>query len=254
MPSRLVAGTYLVKVTTRDAQSEVQVVRPSRSLTTAAFAARWARWYSLTNHGKDSRAAFQTWRTSATFVGGAWVVPRATTSHAQTPGGVGTFQITLNPGRYWFYADNAKIKTVTVVGAARPALPAPNPTVVRFGAFRFGAFGGTSVSLPATIPSSGWMKGIGTPGILSVLWAQRLLPGITAADLRDSCGFDQMPANKTCFARGSFVQLGGSVSAGASALWRYRLPPGRYVVGNGGQLSTFDVPFNLGSVSVVTVA
>jgi hypothetical protein len=47
--------------------------------------------------------------------------------------------------------------------------------------------------------------------------------------------------------------MGGSVSAGASALWSYQLPAGRYAVGNGGQLDTFDIPFNLGFVSILTV-
>ena len=96
MPSRLRAGTYVVHVSTTDQMNELQVVRPPSTLSRTRFVALWHAWW---NSGAGTTSSWRAWRTSATFVGGAQVVPRSARYLNRTPGGVGTFAITLRPGR-----------------------------------------------------------------------------------------------------------------------------------------------------------
>ena len=87
--------------------------------------------------------------------------------------------------------------------------------------------------MPRTIPTSGFVLGVGATGWTSVLSMRRLLPGLSDGDL-GTCLMDGLVVPSPCFARPGAAQLGGAVSGGASALWYYRLPPGDYIVGQGG--------------------
>ncbi len=160
-------------------------------------------------------------------------------------GGPGTFAITLSPGRHWFFASingdvfgtpSSRIRQVTVVGTVNRA-PVPTAAVARFAYAR-----GASVTLPRTLPTHGFVLGIGARGLLSTLVFSKLLPGITDAELNDgtTCISDGLPVTKQCFAPVRHSFDGGAVSGGASALWYYSLPPGDYPVGLSGHTCSFD--------------
>lgn len=285
MPSRILAGTYYVHVKTADLGAGLQVVRPPQGnpgYTPTKFYAAWTAFHAHAD-GPGAATTFRSWRTAVTFIGGAQVAPHTQLGFARTPAGVGTFAITLSAGTYWFYADSGNgdpytqwipgkslvanprlVRVVTVVGALPSQRPVPVAALARFGIYpvRAGsvpAIGNvTSVSLPAHLPTAGFIKGLGTPGRISALWVKQLKPGITDADLRGdyTCfgreGLD--PPVKDCFVANTFRVLGGGVSAGASALWYYVLPPGEYVMGNGGHDENYRFLFSQGLVSRVTVS
>jgi len=233
MPARLYAGTYYVHVTTTNQWNRLQVVRPPRGLTKASFYALYRAWWTTVPRGSAaSRAAFTRWSTSVTFVGGATVSRDGDSFALGTPRGIGTFAITLSPGRYWFFTSSyggprgtaAQIREVTVVGTWNRAT-VPVAAVARF------TPAGT-VTMTRKIPTSGFVLGVGVPGQLSVLGFARLLPGLSDDDLA-LCLLDGLVGPPPCFDGDG--QLGGEVSGGASALWYYRLSPGDYVVFQGGQ-------------------
>lgn len=263
MPTRLVAGTYYVHVNTPDEVNSIQVVRPPSTLSRARFSALYMNYFNALLKGKYIPAiqtAYNRWRTSATFVGGAqsWGI--------KVPYREGVFAITLWPGRYWFYASGGSgmprvdetrwtthIYQVTVVGTGSRS-PVPIVGVVRFGSSYPGPV--PKYFIPRTLPRQGFLLALGTRGILSTLRVAGLLPGITDAQLHDghTCLADDLPPEQRCFNSYWFV-LGGAVSAGASAFWYYRLPPGDYVVGQAStQMWAFDSnPFNGGIVTRVTI-
>ncbi|HEU4676438.1 MAG TPA: hypothetical protein VFS29_10640 [Motilibacteraceae bacterium] len=267
MPSRLRAGTYIVHATTTDRVNEVQFVRPPQTLSTSRFVTLWRTWW---NHQTDRN--WHAWRTSATFVGGAQVVPNSLPGLPRTPAGQGTFAITLRPGTYWVYTGDlgdlrtssgtlvpaSRIKAVTVYG------PAPAQSTVRYaGTVRFGSYTTsdgrpTSVSLPRTLPAQGYLRGVGTPGYVSTLGLQKLKPTTTEDMLVPGICYPDgggLQRDYGCF-EGSY-QLGGAVSAGANAVWYYALPPGRYAAGQNSHNALWDYdmgrPGPMGAVSVVTV-
>lgn len=182
----------------------------------------------------------RTWRTSATFVGGANVVRTTPYDLIVNPGGRATFAITLAPGRYWFYSDSnghpalpggrsiamSRIRTVTVVGAAERAA-VPVAATARF------ATG--SVTLPRSIPRRGFVLGVGEVGFVNALALRRLEPWVTPDQLQEGVCFDDGGGGTpslSCF--DGDAGLGGGVSGGASALWWYDLPPGEYIAYQGG--------------------
>lgn len=260
MPTTVRAGTYYVQVRTTDARNGVTVVRPPSTLTPSTFYARWQAFYDQYNASKDASAALHRYRTSATFVGGAWT----------TRGHVGAFAIRLNPGRYWFFTadgsdplgaqvghayrrDPAHVKVVTVVGPAAPAVAVPVVGVARIGSVVAAT---STVALPSTLPSHGFLLAVGVRGggLTGGLWAERVRPGITDAELHDgTCLDDGLPPAKDCF-DGPVVTLGGAVSPGASAWFYYALPPGDYAVGSSDHSQYFDRFFFQGLVQRVHVS
>lgn len=243
MPSRLLAGTYYVHVTTKDASASLQVVRAPSNLSLATWYARYVAC-ATTSPGETWQTSVRQcryWRTSATFVGGAEVLRTTAYREIPDPGGRATFAITWTPGRYCLYSDlwshprfaNGKllplglIRTVTIAGpAVRTAVPIA--AVARFA--------GNTPSLPRSIPRRGFVLGLGEPGVITVLALERLRPWVTDGDLVEGQCFDDSgggtPALQ-CF--DGYHRLGGGVSAGASALWWYDLPPGEYIAFQGGQ-------------------
>lgn len=247
MPSRLLAGTYFVHVTTADAQASLQVVRAPAMLSLATWYARYVACATYTPGESVQTSVRQCryWRTSATFVGGAHVVRTSAYAALANPGGRATFAITLAPGRYWLYSDvggspNAGgkilprrlIRTLTVVGPAERA-NVPVAAVARFA--------GNTPTMPRAIPRRGFVLGVGEPGVITVLAVERLKPWVTDTDLVEGQCFDDSgggtPALQ-CF--DGFSTLGGGVSAGASALWWYDLPPGEYIAVQGGMNEAGD--------------
>lgn len=236
MPSRLLAGTYYVHITTKDADASLQVVRRPANLSLATWRARFLACHTW-SPGETQQTSLRQcryWRTSATFVGGANVVRSSRWGMLPNPGGRATFAITLAPGQYWFYEDLSgqpvysnkpsplsRIRVVTVVGAAE-RVPVPVAAVVRFAA--------GSVTLPRAIPRRGFLLGIGQPGIINRPGFLRIRPGITDEQItafgvcfNSSSGIPEL----NCFDAGA--DIGGGVSGGASALWWYDLPPGEYI-------------------------
>jgi hypothetical protein len=271
VPSHLQAGTYVVTVSTSDADgATLQVARPGDRLTPQRFVDLQDAYYAAATSGHhDIETAFRRWRTSVTFLGGATAVPAAMTfGYTRTPGGVGTFAVTLAPGRYWFYAgssgevltgDNypdpaAHIREVTVDGAPTEATAAlPVTAEARFNP-------GSSivpVQIPATIPGRGFLRGVGSPGIVSTLVLLALLPGVTDAELTDGRTCFAGPTSggiavKSCFGRTSTPFLAG-VSGGQDALWFYDLPPGDYVAGQASGVNGVESQLFWGFVTRVTV-
>jgi hypothetical protein len=271
VPSHLQAGTYVVTVSTSDADgATLQVARPGDRLTPQRFVDLQDAYYAAATPGRhDIELAFRRWRTSVTFLGGATAVPaQMTYGYARTPGGVGTFAVTLAPGRYWFYAGNAgevltgdnhpaaaaHIREVTVDGAPTDASAAlPVTAEARFSP-------GTStipVQLPATIPGRGFLRGRGSPGVVSTLVLLPLLPGVTDAELTDggTCIAGRSSggiATKNCFGRRSTAFLAG-VSGGQDALWFYDLPPGDYAAGQASGVNGVESQLFWGYVTRVTV-
>lgn len=242
MPSRLAAGTYYVHVTTPDASAPLQVVRPPSYLSLATWFARdvACRTYTRGESWETSLRQCRFWRTSATFVGGAQVT-RVAADALLNPGGRATFAITLAPGRYWFYESDygyghltyggktlprSAVRTITVTGPAERAA-VPVAAVARFA--------NNTPSMPRVIPRRGFVLGLGEPGVVTLLFFFRLKPWVKDSDLVPSqCFPDGGGAYQAlqCFDAG--LVLGGGVSAGASALWWYDLPPGEYIAFQGG--------------------
>ncbi|HET7900919.1 MAG TPA: hypothetical protein VFL59_06990 [Candidatus Nanopelagicales bacterium] len=242
MPTRLMAGTYYVHLSTLDSGASLQVVRPPSTLSLASW---YARYLACATHSPGESYATSVrqcryWRTSATFVGGANVVRVSTYDQLVNPGGRATFAITLAPGRYWFYADTGgapqlsngkplpriRIRTVTVVGASQRAA-VPVAAVLRFPP--------GSVSFPRLVPRRGFVLGIGEPGVITVLVLLRRKSWVTDADLvPGQCFPDSGGASQALQCFDGYVRLGGGVSAGASALWWYDLPAGDYIAFQGG--------------------
>ena len=265
MPARLLAGTYYVHVSTTDARSAVQVVRPAASLSLTTWYARFlacARPSAGTSSSTILRRC-RAWRTSASFVGGAGVVRVPGYRLFVNPGRRGTFAMTLAPGRYWVYASPdvpswpwrgghvlpmRLIRVITVVGPSRHAA-VPVAAVARFVS--------NQVYLPRTMPRRGFVLGIGQPGIVSVLQLGRLKPGITDHQLftPGQCFVDSGGAGQAldCFQNPGWTTLGGGVSGGHSALWWYDLPPGDYVAAQGGLNEAGDSGVYLGLVTRVTI-
>jgi hypothetical protein len=279
LPStELSAGTYVVHVatTTAEGPQALQVARPVGNLTRKQFVARYRAWVAvttvtdthahLTPHQTLVRNArivdtFARWRQSVTFLGGA-------TGTAITPvqgvvPATGYFAVDLEPGRYWFYAATAgeppesgtgagaaaDIVEVTVTGSMTH-VDAPVVGEVDF----TNSPGTYAVTVPATLPTQGYLLGLGTYDVVSTLQFHRMLPGVTDAT---PCLFvDDSPLGAVCFYQeSSELALQGGVSANATALWYYSLPPGRYAVANGSHdaFGLFPVSEFGGSISYVTV-
>ena len=175
MPSRLLAGTYYVHLTTTDADASLQVVRAPATLSLATWYARYVACATYTPGESLSTSLRQCryWRTSATFVGGANVVRSSAYGALVNPGGRATFAITLAPGRYWLYSASGGspyaggkllpgrlIRTLTVVGTAERAT-VPVAAVARFA--------GNTPTIPRAIPGRGFVLGVGEPGVITVL-------------------------------------------------------------------------------------
>ncbi len=246
MPHRIVAGQYYVQVRTSDARSSVQVVRPPAGYTPRQFLDARTRWTADYNANKPPLPAYTAFVRSVTFMGGALVAR----------GGVGSFATGLTRGTYWVYEDTydgpthlSRIVVLTVVGTP-PAQTHPTAA----GVVRFSTSGG--LTLPANLPTSGWLLGVGGAPLNTLIIA-RLRPGVTRADL-DTFGVcftgDSPPApeNKDCFE--TTLAFGGKVSSGASVFWYYHLPPGQYVAGNTAPSEYFDRPFYLGAYARFTVS
>jgi len=246
MPHRVAAGRYYVQVRTSDARSRVQLVRPRAGYTPRQFLDAKTHWNAVYNSGKPPLAAYKAFVRSVTFMGGAEVAR----------GGVGSFATGLAAGRYWLYEDTydgpthlSRIAVLTVVGTP-PAQTHPTSA----GVVRFSTTGG--LTMPAKLPTSGWLLGIGGAP-LNTLTIAKLRPGVTQSDL-DTFGicftWDSPPApeNKDCFESG--LDFGGKVSAGASVFWYYHLAPGDYVAGNIAPTELFDRPFFIGRYARFTVS
>ena len=232
MPHRIVAGRYYVQVRTSDPHSIVQVVRPPAGYTPQQFLAARARWGVVTN-----LATYRAWVRSVTFMGGA----------AVARGGVGAFATGFSAGTYWLYEDTyqgpthlSRIVVLTVVGTPPVQTPFRTVGLVRFFPTTF------AVTMPAHLPTAGWLMGLGGAPLNS-LSIVKLLPGVTKAELDTDgiCRVSQIafpPPTKDCFQPGG-MDLGGEVSAGASVFWYYHLTPGDYIAGNVGPTEIFDHPF-----------
>jgi len=247
MPHRVVAGQYYVQVRTSDARSSVQVVRPPAGYTPRQFLDARTHWNAVYNSGAPPLAAYTAFVRSVIFMGGAQVAR----------GGVGSFATGLSAGTYWLYEDTydgpthlSRIVVLTVVGTP-PAQTHPTAA----GVVRFSTTGGR-LTLPANLPTSGWLLAIGGAP-LNTLTIAKLRPGVTQADL-DTFGvcftWDSPPApeNKDCFESG--LNFGGKVSAGASVFWYYRLPPGEYVAGNIAPSAYYDRPLWYGQFARFTIS
>ena len=244
MPHLLVAGRYYVQVRTSDPHSIVQIVRPPAGYTPRQFLDARTHWNAVYNsggNGGDPLPAYMAFVRSVTFMGGAAVVR----------GGASAFATGLSAGTYWIYEDTytgpthlSRIVVLTVVGTA----PVQTPFVT-VGLARFAPTG--AVTMPGHLPTAGWLMGLGGAPLNS-LSIVKLLPGVTKADLdgSDVCFQEGPPnpsVNKDCFQPGG-IDLGGSVSAGASVFWYYHLTPGDYVAGNVARPQYFDTPlFPFGS-------
>jgi len=241
MPHRIAAGKYYIQVRTSDARSSVQVVRPPAGYTPRQFLDARTHWGAVYNSNRPPLSAYTAFVRSVTFMGGAKVAR----------GGVAVFGTGLTSGTYWLYEDTydgpthlSRIVVLTVVGTS-PAQIQP-PRGRRASLVRFSTTGGLAL-YPATLPTSGWLLGIGgTP--LTTLTIARLRPGVTKADLDgyNVCFWHGAPDpihNKDCFVRGAGLDFGGKLSAGASVFWYYRLPRGQYVAGNIAPTEIFDHPF-----------
>jgi len=246
MPHRVAAGQYYFQVRTTDARSSVQVVRPPAGYTPRQFLDARTHWAAVYNSNKPPLVAYTAFVRSVIFMGGAQVAR----------GGVGSFATGLTAGTYWLYEDTyngpthlSRIAVLTVVGT-----PPVQTHATAAGVVRFSTTGG--LTLPANLPTSGWLLGIGGAP-LNTLTIAKLRPGVTQADL-DTFGvcftWDSPPApeNKDCFERR--LDFGGKVSAGASVFWYYRLPPGEYVAGNIAPTDLFDRPFFVGAYARFTVS
>jgi hypothetical protein len=247
MPHRVAAGQYYLQVRTSDSRSVVQVVRPPAGYTTRQYLAAATLWRTRYASGADPRAAYTAFVRSVTSVGGAVV----------TRGGVGSFATGLTAGTYWLYEDTydvpthlARISVLTVVGTPPAQTHATAAGVVRFSTTTGG------LTLPASLPTSGWLLGIGGAPLNS-LAVRKLVPGVTKADLdtRGVCFPGGIaPPTKDCFVQGFALDLGGKVSAGASVFWYYRLAPGDYVTGNIAPNAYFDRSFLDGWYARFTVS
>jgi len=269
MPSSLRAGTYVVHASTTDVSSELQVVRPPSTLTRSRFVALWHDWWL-----SQSPTTWNRWRTAATFLGGAQVVPRSVPNLNRTPAGLGTFAITLRPGTYWFYTGRSgdpmiatsrglapvpasRIRVVTVYGAAPAQTAVAYAGTVRFGSYTVDGQP-TSVSLPRSLPAHGYLRGLGVTQFVSTLSLRKLRPGVAQSRLvPGDCYPDSGGAwggAPDCFEPYRY-QLGGGVSAGSAALWWYTVPPGRYAVGQASHDVGWDtdrIPAYRGEVTIVT--
>ncbi len=279
MPAtELSAGTYVVHVATTNAvgPQALQVARPVGTLTRKQFVARYRTWLAaatvtnthahLAPHQTLVRNArivdtFARWRQSVTFLGGA--TGTATTSEPAVVPATGYFAVDLEPGRYWFYAATAgeppesstragaaaAIVEVTVTGSMT-YVDAPVVGEVDF----TNSPGTYAVTVPATLPTQGYLLGRGTYDVVSTLQFHRMLPGVTDAT---PCLFmDDVALGAVCFYQeSSELGLNGGVSANATALWYYSLPPGRYAVANGSHdaFGLFPVSEFGGSISYLTV-
>jgi hypothetical protein len=274
----LSAGTYVVHVatTSADGPQALQVARPVGTLTRKQFVARYRTWLAattvtnthehLTPHQTLVRNArivdtFARWRQSVTFLGGA--TASSTTSVPGVVPATGYFAVDLEPGRYWFYAATAgepadtsraadaaaEIVEVTVTGSMT-YVAAPVVGEAEF----TNSPGNFSVTMPATLPTQGYLIGRGTYDVVSTLQFHRMLPGVTDAT---PCLFvDDAALGAVCFYQeNSELSLQGGVSANATALWYYSLPPGRYAVANGSHEAFGFYPVSEfgGSISYVTV-
>jgi hypothetical protein len=246
MPHQITAGQYYVQVRTSDPRSVVQVVRAPAGYTPRQYINAATLWAARYNSGADPTAAYTAFVKSVTSVGGAVV----------TRGDVSAFATGFTAGTYWLYEDTydrpthlARISVLTVVG--RPPVQT-HPTGV--GVVQFSATGG--LTLPATLPRTGLLLGIGgTP--LNSMTISKLLPGVTNADLntRGVCFSGGVaPPTKDCFVAGFRQDLGGKVSRGASVFWYYRLAPGDYVTGNIAPNAYYDRPFLAGQYARFTVS
>ena len=130
MPSRLLAGTYYVHLTTTDADASLQVVR--------ANVVRSSAYGALVNPG--GRATF-----AITLAPGRYWLYSASGGSPYAGG-------KLLPGRL--------IRTLTVVGTAERAT-VPVAAVARFA--------GNTPTIPRAIPGRGFVLGVGEPGVITVL-------------------------------------------------------------------------------------
>ncbi len=261
VPSRLEAGTYVVDVATptpRD-MGTVQVARPGEGLTREEFVRRQNAWQpAIDLPTPQALDAYRRWRTSASFLGGGTAMPARLRGDLRnpTPGGVGQFAITLEPGRYWFYAGRggevlapdgkavaSSIHEVDVVGQVQDATASlPVVAEVRFSTTPYQQ----AVAMPATIPRRGFLRAQGAPGYVATLGLVSLAADVTDAELTDgrTCSVGHSASGfppKNCFTSvGNTFFLGG-VSGGRTAFWYYDLPPGDYAVselsGSGGSES-----------------
>jgi len=235
MPHRIAAGQYYFQVRTRDTNTVVQIVRAPTGYTPRQFLDARTRYVTALRAKADPRAAFTAWVKSVTFVGGV----------AVARGGVGAFATGLRAGTYWLYGNAtggpthlARIAVLSVVGA----FPAQTP-VSSVGVVRFGDRG--APTMPANLPTAGWLKGLGGTAPLNSLTMVKLAPGVTTADLDGfgvCFGKSPFPPTKECF-ESPGMHPSGYVSAGASVFWYYRLPRGDYIAGNMGPSALFNIPF-----------
>ena len=247
MPHQITAGQYYVQVRTSDPRSVVQVVRAPAGYTPRQYINAATLWIARANSAADPTAAYMAFVNSVTSVGGAVV----------TRGNVSAFATGFTAGTYWLYEDTydrpthlARISVLTVVG--KPPVQT-HPTGV--GVVRFWSPAG-GPTMPATLPRTGLLLGIGSYALNSLTIA-KLLPGVTNADLntRGVCfpGGIAQPT-KDCFVAGFSQDLGGKVSRGASVFWYYRLAPGDYVAGNIAPDQYFNRPFWMGWYARFTVS
>ncbi len=215
MASTVRAGTYYVQVHTAGPVNSLQVVLPTKGLTPAAYNALYRKWYYDESHGAAAAqpADFHRWLTSATRIGGAITVTRTYEGKARTGDGIGRFAVTLLAGRsYWFYSSPSHIKVVNVIGTNTTP-----PTIPTVGLLQFGNYPNqVSVQAPSIWPSHGYIRAQGTPGRISLLQVQQILPGITVEELRNNCGGDGSPATMNCWVPNTGYTL-GEVSAGATS-------------------------------------
>jgi hypothetical protein len=247
MPHRITAGQYYVQVRTSDPRSVVQVVRAPAGYTPRQYLNAATLWNTRYQGGADPRAAYTAFVKGVISVGGA----------VATPGAPGAFATGFNAGTYFVYEDTydrpthlARISVLTVVGTPPAQIHPTAAGVVRFSTTTGG------LTLPATLPRSGWLLGIGGAPLNSLTVA-KLLPGITNADLDgDGVCFPgaSVPPSKDCFVNDFSLDLGGKVSKGASVFWYYRLAPGDYVTGNIAPSAYYDRPFLDGWYARFTVS
>jgi len=238
MPHRIAAGKYYIQVRTSDARSSVQVVRPPAGYTPRQFLDARTHWGAVYNSNRPPLSAYTAFVRSVTFMGGAKVAR----------GGVAVFGTGLTSGTYWLYEDTydgpthlSRIVVLTVVGTS-PAQIQP-PRGRRASLVRFSTTGGLAL-YPATLPTSGWLLGIGSN--LNNLDIVKLAPGVTQADLdtRGVCFQGGMaPPTKNCFEQSGGARLLGKVSKGASVFWYYRLAPGNYIAGDNAPSAYYDRMF-----------
>lgn len=243
VPTQLAAGTYVVQVSTPDPHDNgtVQVARPGDGLTREKFLRLQKEAQPPSEDDVAAfRAAYRRWRTSATFLGGGTAQPTRVKGNVRnpTPGGVGTFAVTLEPGRYWFYAGYGgmaygaagSIREVTVSGPVEDATSSlPVVADVQFSPTPLDV----PVQMPAVIPQRGFLRATGAPGYVGTLGLASLAADVTDAELADrrTCSVGDNPSRlpvRNCFTSVGNIEFLGGVSAGHAAYWYYDLPPGDY--------------------------